>query len=55
MVKSGNIVENAFDNIVFQLPGGQSITILCHHDAAISRALFACSCHNTYLKSCLLL
>jgi hypothetical protein len=41
-------------NIVFQLPGGQSITILCHPEAAISRALFACSCQRTYLKSKLL-
>jgi hypothetical protein len=29
--------------------------ILCPHEAAISRALFACSCQRTYLKSKLLL
>jgi hypothetical protein len=48
------MVEKALLNIVFQLPGGQSITILCHPEAAISKALFACSCHRTYLKSKLL-
>jgi hypothetical protein len=37
--------------MVFQLPGGPSITILCQPAAAISKALFACSCHSTYLKS----
>jgi hypothetical protein len=51
IIKSGNIVANDLDNIVFHEPGGQSIMILCHHDAATSKALFACSCHKTYLKS----
>jgi hypothetical protein len=51
IVKSGKIDAKALDNIVLPLQGGPSITILCPHAAAISNALFACSCHNTYLKS----
>jgi hypothetical protein len=39
------------DNIVFPDQGGQSITILCQPEAAISKALFVCSCPKTYLKS----
>jgi hypothetical protein len=54
IVKSGKIVAKALLNIVFQLPGGPSITILCPPEAAISSALFACSCQRTYLKSKLL-
>jgi len=54
ILKSGNIVEKALLSIVFQLPGGPSMTILCPHEAAISKALFACSCPKIYLKSKLL-
>jgi hypothetical protein len=51
IVKSGKILAKDLLSIVFQLPGGPSIIILCHHAAAISKALLACSCHKTYLKS----
>jgi hypothetical protein len=51
IVRSGSIVENAFASIVFQLHGGQDMIILCQPEAAISNALFACSCPTTYLKS----
>ena len=50
-VRSGRIVENALASIVFPLPGGPSMMMLCHPAAAISRARFACSCPSTYLKS----
>lgn len=42
-VRSGRIVESDFANRVFPLHGGPDIMMLCPPDAAISRALFACS------------
>lgn len=50
-VNSGSIVENAFASIVFQLHGGHSIKILCHHAAAISRARLAKLCQIICEKS----
>jgi len=39
----GIIDAKALASIVLPDPGGHSINILCPPDAAISRALFACS------------
>jgi hypothetical protein len=41
IVKSGKIPEKDLASIVFQLPGGQLIIILCPPADAISKALFA--------------
>ena len=50
-VKSGNILGNAFESIVFPDPGGPIIRMLWPPAAAISSALFAFSCPLIYLKS----
>jgi hypothetical protein len=50
---SGKILGNALASMVFQDHGGHSINILCHQEAAIKRALLACSCHITSEKSIL--
>jgi hypothetical protein len=47
----GIIEANALASIVLPDHGGHSIRILCQPEAAIRRALFACSCHITDSKS----
>lgn len=40
----GSMPARALASIVFPLPGGHCMRILCHHAAAMMSARFACSC-----------